>query len=86
MYTVVNVWLSTENPGFGACFQLPFLPHTGSCGPPGYSPPVRFVLGVLLLAGLLLAGWGCWRLAARLLRPLSDMAATVGQLGPQNPG
>jgi signal transduction histidine kinase len=86
VYTVVNVWLSTENPGFGACFQLPFLPHTGSCGPPGYSPPVRFVLGVLLLAGLLLAGWGCWRLAARLLRPLSDMAATVGQLGPQNPG
>lgn len=85
VYTVVNVGLSFKNTGFGACFQLPFLPP-GSCGPPGYSPLVRFFLGALLLAGLLLGGWGCWRLAARLLRPLTDMASTVSQLGPQNPG
>jgi signal transduction histidine kinase len=47
---------------------------------------VRIALLVLLVAGLMLAGWGCWRLAARLLRPLTDMAGTVSQLGPQNLG
>src|SRR5262249_60430880 len=39
-----------------------------------------------LAAGLMLAGWGCWRLAGRLLRPLTDLAGTVSQLGPQNLG
>ena len=85
VFTVINVLLSFGNTGYGACTQVPFLPHLAQgCGAPGYSPLVRILLLVLLVAGLTLAGWGCWRLAARLLRPLTDMAATVSQLGPQN--
>jgi signal transduction histidine kinase len=86
VFTAINVRLSIENSGYGACTQVPFLPHQAPCGAPGYSPLVRIVLLVLVAAGLILAGWGCWRLATRLLRPLTDMAGTVGRLGPQNLG
>ena len=86
VFTVINVRLSFENDGYGACTQLPFLPNLAQGCIPGYSPLVRIVLLVLLVAGLVLAGWGCWRLANRLLRPLTDMAGTVSQLGPQNLG
>ena len=85
VFTVINVLLSFGNTGYGACTQVPFLPHLAQgCGVPGYSPLVRILLLALLVAGLTLAAWGCWRLAARLLRPLTDMAGTVSQLGPQN--
>ena len=83
---VVNVRLSFDNNGFGSCTQYPFLPVQAQGCTPSYSPLVRIALLVLLVAGLMLAGWGCWRLAARLLRPLTDMAGTVSQLGPQNLG
>jgi signal transduction histidine kinase len=86
VFTVINVRLSFENAGYGACTQLPFLPHLAQGCIPAYSPLVRIVLLVLLVAGLMLAGWGCWRLAARLLRPLTALAGTVSQLGPQNLG
>jgi signal transduction histidine kinase len=84
--TVINVRLSFGNYGNGECFQFPFLPDLSQGCTPDYSPPVRIVLLVLLVAGLTLAGWGCWRLAVRLLRPLTDLAGTVSQLGPQNLG
>ena len=86
VFTVVNVRLSLDNNGFGSCTQYPFLPVQAQGCTPSYSPVVRIALLVLLVAGLMLAGWGCWRLAARLLRPLTDMASTVSQLGPQNLG
>src|SRR6516165_6563251 len=86
VFTVVNVRLSLDNNGFGSCTQYPFLPVQSQGCTPSYSPLVRIALLVLLVAGLMLAGWGCWRLAARLLRPLTDMAGTVSQLGPQNLG
>ena len=86
VFTVINVRLSFDNNGFGSCTQYPFLPVQSQGCTPSYSPLVRIALLVLLVAGLILAGWGCWRLAARLLRPLTDMAGTVNQLGPQNLG
>ena len=86
VFTVVNVRLSFDNNGFGSCTQYPFLSVPAPGCTPSYSPLVRIALLVLLVAGLILAGWGCWRLAARLLRPLTDMAGTVNQLGPQNLG
>jgi signal transduction histidine kinase len=85
VFTVINVWISLGNNGYGACTQFPFLPPARGCIP-GYPPLIRIVLLVLLAAGLMLAGWGCWRLAARLLRPLTDLAGTVSRLGPQNLG
>ena len=86
VFTVINVRLSFDNNGFGSCTQYPFLSVPAPGCTPSYSPLVRIALLVLLVAGLILAGWGCWRLAARLLRPLTDMAGTVNQLGPQNLG
>jgi signal transduction histidine kinase len=86
VFTVINVRLSFDNNGFGSCTQYPFLLAPAQGCTPSYSPLVRIALLVLLVAGLMLAGWGCWRLAARLLRPLTDMAGTVSQLGPQNLG
>jgi len=86
VFTVINVRLSFDNNGFGSCTQYPFLSVPAPGCTPSYSPLVRIALLVLLVAGLMLAGWGCWRLAARLLRPLTDMAGTVNQLGPQNLG
>lgn len=85
-FIVTTVRLSFENSGFGACTEIPFVPGVTQVCIPDYSPLVRIILLVLVVAGLVLAGWGCWRLAARLLRPLSDLAGTVGQLGPQNLG
>ena len=41
---------------------------------------------VIALAVLGLAAWGWWVLAGRALRPLSQTARTVRQLGPQNLG
>jgi len=86
VFTVINVGISFDNNGYGGCTQYPFLPNLAPGCTPGYSPLVRTVLLVLVVAVLMLAGWGCWRLAARLLRPLTDMADTVSQLGPQNLG
>ena len=86
VFTVINVRLSFDNNGFGSCTQYPFLSVPAPGCTPSYSPLVRIALLVLLVAGLILAGWGCWRLAARLLRPLTGMAGTVNQLGPQNLG
>jgi signal transduction histidine kinase len=86
VFTVISVGLSFESNGFGYCTPYPFLPYAAQACIPVYSLLVRIVLLVLLAAGLMLAGWGCWRLANRLLRPLTDLAGTVSQLGPQNLG
>ena len=85
VFTVISVRLSFENNG-QACTPYPFLPYEAQGCIPVHSTMVRIVLLVLLPAGLILAGWSCWRLADRLLRPLTDMAGTVSQLGPQNLG
>src|SRR5262249_5135979 len=86
VFTVINVWLSFANDGYPPCTQYPFLPDLAQGCSPGYSLLLRVVLLVLVVAALRLAGWGCWRLAGRLLRPLTDLAGTVSQLGPQNLG
>ena len=85
VFTLINVSLSFGNDGL-PCGQIPVLPDIARRCTPGYAPLVKIVLLVLAGAVLLLAGWGCWRLAARLLRPLTDLAGTVSLLGPQNLG
>ena len=86
VFTVINVWLSIAKNGYPVCTQYPFVPDLAQDCSPGYSLLLQVILLVLAAASLLLAVWGCWRLAGRLLRPLSDLAGTVSQLGPQNLG
>lgn len=70
--------------GFGCYTDTPF---GGSICTAGYWPLVpqvaMYALVVLALAG---AGWGSWKVAGWLIRPLRAAAGAVRQVGPQNPG
>lgn len=68
----------------GDCFT-PGLFSGSTCAGP-YSARARVLIVVLLLLALMLAGWGLWMAAGRMLWPLSATAQTVRQLGPQNLG
>lgn len=57
----------------------------GTCYPPLSTAELVWSV-VMALAVLGLVAWGWWTLAGRALRPLSQTAQTVRQLGPQNLG
>lgn len=59
--------------------------RVGTCYPP--LPTAELMWSVVMaLAVLGLVAWGWWTLAGQALRPLSQTAQTVRQLGPQNLG
>jgi len=80
---ILRVWFSFTNPG-GGCFTI--APFSGAACVGPISTQNELLIVVLFLPALMLAGWVCWFVAGRLLRPLSVTARTVHQLGPQNLG
>ena len=83
MNVILRVWYSFTNPG-GGCFTTALFSGSACVGP--LSTRDQRLIMVLFLPALILAAWGLWFVAGRVLRPLSMTAHTVQQLGPQNLG
>ena len=83
MNVILRVWYSFTNPG-GGCFTTALFSGSACVGP--LSTRDQRLIMVLFLPALILAAWGLWFVAGRVLRPLSVTAHTVQQLGPQNLG
>jgi signal transduction histidine kinase len=83
LWVLLRIWSSLQSPNY-SCFT-PGLFSGTECGD-SFSGPLDVFLVILVLAGLVLAGWALWIVAGRLLGPLSGTADTVRQLGPQNLG
>lgn len=67
------------------CYDV--TPLGGGTCTGGYWPTaVRVAVYALVILGLAGAGWGSWKVAGWLIRPLRAAADAVRRVGPQNPG
>jgi signal transduction histidine kinase len=83
---VLRVWFSFHwfKESGQPCFTPGLFSGSACAGP--FSTRTQVLVVVFFVPALMLAGWAVWIVAGALLRPLSAVAQTVRQLGPQNLG